>query len=31
VRKAGRQVYYCVDDDHIIALLQQVVGHARHL
>lgn len=30
VRKDGRQVYYCVDDDHIVALLQQVVGHARH-
>jgi DNA-binding transcriptional ArsR family regulator len=30
VRKTGRQVYYAVDDEHIIALLQQVVSHARH-
>lgn len=31
VRKVGREVYYRVDDEHIIALLQQVVSHARHL
>jgi ArsR family transcriptional regulator len=30
VRKSGRQVFYCVDDDHIVTLLQQIVSHARH-
>jgi len=29
-RKDGRQVYYCVDDEHIIALFQQVVKHVEH-
>jgi DNA-binding transcriptional ArsR family regulator len=30
VRKDGRQVYYRVDDGHIIALLEQVVDHVQH-
>jgi ArsR family transcriptional regulator len=29
-RPAGRRVFYCVDDDHIVALLQQVVSHVQH-
>ncbi len=29
-RKVGRRVYYCVDDEHIVALLQQMVSHAQH-
>ncbi len=30
VRKEGRQVFYRVDDDHIVALLEQVVDHVQH-
>jgi DNA-binding transcriptional ArsR family regulator len=30
VRKDGRQAFYRVDDDHIVALLQQVVEHVQH-
>ena len=30
VRREGRQAFYRVDDDHIIALLQQVVSHVQH-
>ncbi len=30
VRKDGRQAFYQVDDDHIVALLQQVVSHVQH-
>jgi hypothetical protein len=30
VRKDGRQVFYRVDDGHIIALLEQVVNHVQH-
>jgi DNA-binding transcriptional ArsR family regulator len=26
----GRQVYYYINDDHIVALLQQVVKHVQH-
>jgi ArsR family transcriptional regulator len=29
-RKDGRQVYYCVDDEHVIALFQHVVKHVAH-
>jgi DNA-binding transcriptional ArsR family regulator len=29
-RKDGQQVFYSVDDDHIVALFQQVVQHVRH-
>ncbi len=29
-RKDGRQVYYYIDDDHIVALLHQVVKHVQH-
>lgn len=29
-RKVGQQVFYTVDDDHIIALFRQVVQHVRH-
>lgn len=29
-RKVGRQVYYYIDDDHIVALLHQVVNHVQH-
>jgi DNA-binding transcriptional ArsR family regulator len=28
-RKAGRQVYYCLDDDHIAALFRQGLDHVR--
>jgi ArsR family transcriptional regulator len=30
-RKAGRQVYYAVDDDHIARLFQQGLDHVSHL
>jgi len=29
-RREGKEVYYRVDDDHIIALLQQGVRHVQH-
>jgi DNA-binding transcriptional ArsR family regulator len=29
-RKAGRQVFYCLDDDHVSALFQQGLDHVRH-
>ncbi len=29
-RKAGRQVFYCLDDDHIAALFRQGLDHIRH-
>lgn len=29
-RKAGRQVYYCLDDDHIAALFRQGLDHIQH-
>ena len=29
-RKAGRQVYYAVDDDHIARLFQQGIDHIQH-
>jgi DNA-binding transcriptional ArsR family regulator len=29
-RKAGRQVYYCLDDDHVAALFRQGLDHVRH-
>lgn len=29
-RKEGRQVYYYVNDAHIVALFQQVVKHVQH-
>ena len=29
-RKAGRQVYYAVDDDHIASLFQQGLDHVQH-
>jgi DNA-binding transcriptional ArsR family regulator len=29
-RKDGQQVFYSVDDDHIITLFRQVVQHVRH-
>lgn len=29
-RKAGREVFYHVADDHLITVLQQAVSHARH-
>lgn len=29
-RKDGQQVFYFVDDDHIVALFRQVVQHVRH-
>jgi ArsR family transcriptional regulator, lead/cadmium/zinc/bismuth-responsive transcriptional repressor len=30
-RRAGRLVYYAVDDDHILALLQQALTHVEEL
>jgi len=29
-RRDGRQGFYCVNDDHIVALLQQTVRHVQH-
>ena len=29
-RKAGRQVYYALDDDHIAHLFQQGLDHVHH-
>ena len=29
-RKDGRQVFYCLDDDHVAALFRQGLEHIRH-
>jgi ArsR family transcriptional regulator len=29
-RKEGRQVFYCLDDEHIIDLFRQGMEHIRH-
>ena len=29
-RKDGRQVYYCLDDDHVAALYKQGLDHVQH-
>lgn len=29
-RKAGRQVFYCLDDEHVAALFRQGLDHVRH-
>jgi ArsR family transcriptional regulator len=29
-RKAGRQVFYCLDDDHVAALFRQGLDHVQH-
>ena len=29
-RKEGRQVYYSLDDDHVVALFRQGLEHVRH-
>jgi DNA-binding transcriptional ArsR family regulator len=29
-RKDGQQVFYSVDDDHIVEIFRQVVNHAQH-
>ena len=29
-RKNGRQVFYCLDDDHIAALFRQGLDHVQH-
>jgi DNA-binding transcriptional ArsR family regulator len=29
-RKVGRQVFYCLDDDHVAALFRQGLDHVRH-
>lgn len=29
-RKEGRQVFYCLDDEHIADLFRQGLEHARH-
>ncbi len=29
-RKDGRQVFYCLDDDHVAALFRQGLDHIRH-
>jgi len=29
-RKSGRQVFYQLDDDHVIALFRQGLDHVRH-
>lgn len=29
-RKDGRQVYYCLDDEHVIALFRQGLEHMEH-
>jgi ArsR family transcriptional regulator, lead/cadmium/zinc/bismuth-responsive transcriptional repressor len=30
VRKDGRQVFYCLDDEHVAALFRQGLEHSRH-
>jgi DNA-binding transcriptional ArsR family regulator len=30
VRKAGRQVFYCLDDEHVAELFKKGLDHARH-
>jgi len=29
-RKEGRQVFYCLDDDHVAELFRQGLDHVRH-
>jgi len=29
-RKEGRQVFYCLDDDHVAALFKQGLDHVQH-
>ena len=29
-RKDGRQVYYCLDDEHVAALFRQGLEHMEH-
>lgn len=29
-RRAGKQVYYALDDEHVTSLFQQALDHARH-
>lgn len=29
-RKDGRQVFYCLDDDHVAALFRQGLDHVQH-
>jgi ArsR family transcriptional regulator, lead/cadmium/zinc/bismuth-responsive transcriptional repressor len=29
-RKSGRQVFYTLDDDHVVALFKQGLDHVRH-
>lgn len=29
-RKRGRQVFYCLDDEHIVDLFQRGLAHVRH-
>ncbi len=29
-RRQGREVYYCLDDDHVASLLQQGLDHVGH-
>lgn len=29
-RKDGRQVFYCLDDEHVVALFRQGLEHSRH-
>jgi len=29
-RKEGRQVFYCLDDDHVAALFHQGLDHVQH-
>ncbi len=29
-RKDGRQVFYCLDDDHVVALFRQGLDHVQH-
>jgi ArsR family transcriptional regulator, lead/cadmium/zinc/bismuth-responsive transcriptional repressor len=29
-RKVGRQVFYCLDDDHVAALYRQGLDHVQH-
>jgi len=30
-RKDGRQVYYCLDDEHVAALFRQGLEHMEHI
>ena len=30
-RKDGRQVYYCLDDEHVVALFRQGLEHMEHI